>query len=160
MQVATQLRLDQFSAFQVRTCPDPQALGSALEHNRRVTGALLQLRFGEQVAGLPISDLWSACCELLLAAELVREGKLDHFVLDAEQIFELSYAGELLYCIFSREHVFAVLSEEFAASLERVLGDIFAATSCPRLMEIGAAWGAAAIRALPYSSRFSESELI
>ena len=91
---------------------------------------------------------------------LKREGKLDHFVLDAEQIFELSYAGELLYCIFSREHVFAVLREEFAASLEQAVREIFAATSCPRLMEIGAAWGASAIRALPYASRFSESGLI
>lgn len=158
--MATQLRLDHFSSFEVRTSPGPAALGCALERNRRVAGAVFHLCFGEQVAGLPISDLWSACCELLLAAELVREGKLDHFVLDAEQIFELSYAGELLYCIFSREHVFAVLREEFAASLEQAVREIFAATSCPRLMEIGAAWGASAIRALPYASRFSESELI
>jgi hypothetical protein len=158
--VATQLRLDQFSPFEVRTSPGAEALGQALETNRRVAGALLQLRFGEKVAGLPISDLWSACCELLLAAQLVREGKLDHFVLDAEQIFELSYAGELLYCIFSREHVFAVSREEFAASLERAIEDILEATSCPRLMRIGAAWGASAIRALPYSFRFSDSELI
>jgi hypothetical protein len=158
--MATQLRLDQFAPFEVRTWPDPEALGRALETNHPVPGAVLQLRFGEQVAGLAISDLWSACCELVLDAELVREGRLDHFVLDVEQICDLSYAGELLFCIFSREHVFAVSREEFAAALEHVVEEIFASTSCPRLMQIGAGWGASAIRALPYSVRFSDSELI
>jgi hypothetical protein len=158
--MATQLRLDQFSPFEVRTWPDALALGGALQANRQIAGAVLQLRFGDRVAGLPIPDLWSACCELLLAAELVREGRLDHFVLDVEQIFELSYAGELLFCIFSREHVFAVSRDGFAASLERLVHEIFAATSCPRLMDIAARWGAAAIRGLPYSVRFSDSELI
>jgi hypothetical protein len=158
--VATQLLLDQLSPFEVRTCPGPDVLGRALENNRHVPGATLQLRFGNQVAGLPISDLWSACCELLLDAELLRERKLDHFVLDAEQIFDLSYAGELLYCSFSREHVFAVSRDELAASLERLVGELLGATSCPRLAQLGAEWGASAIRGLPYSSRFSDSALV
>lgn len=158
--MATQLFVDQLSPFEVRTCPGPEVLGRAIENNRRVAGAILQLRFGDQVAGFPIPDLWSACCELLLDAELVRERKLDHFVLDAEQIFELSYAGELLYCSFSREHVFAVSRGEFAASLDHLVDRILGATSSPRLMHVGAEWGAAAIRGLPYSSRFSDSELV
>jgi hypothetical protein len=135
-------------------------LGRALENNRHVPGATLQLRFGKQVAGLPISDLWSACCELLLEAQLVRQRKLDHFVLDVEQIFDLAYAGELLYCSFSREHVFAVSRDELAGSLERLVSEILGATSCPRLMHVGAVWGASAIRGLPYSSRFSETALV
>ena len=158
--MATQLRHDQFSPFEVRIWPGPQVLGRALENNQSVAGAILQLRFGDQTAGRAISDLWSACCELLLDAELVREGKLDHFVLDVEQIFRLSYAGEFLYCIFSREHVFTVSRDEFAASLEHVVRRILDATSYPRLMHIGAGWGAAAIRSLPYSFRFSDSELV
>ena len=158
--MATQLRLDQASSFEVRTCPDPESLGRALENNEQVPGAVLQLRFGDEVAGLAVSDLWSACCELRLQAELVREGKLDHFVLDAEQIFELSYAGDLLYCTFSREHVFAVLRQQFAASLEHAVQAILGGTSCPRLMHIGAGWGASAIRGLPYAFRFSDSELV
>jgi hypothetical protein len=156
--MATQLR-DEVSAFEVRTCPSPRALGEALERKSRQVEAVLQLRFGEQIAGLAISDLWSACCELLLEAQLVREAKLDHFVLDVEQVFELTYDGDLLRCVFSREHAFAVPRESFAAALEQVVEDIFAATSCPRLMHIAATWSASAIRAQPYSYRFSDSLL-
>jgi hypothetical protein len=157
--MATQLQHQGASEFEVRTCPSAAALGQAIEKNAPLCGALLQLRFGHQVAGLPISDLWSACCELLLEAQLVREGRLDHFVLDVEQIFELSYSGDLLFCIFSCEHVFAVDRDAFAASLEHAVEEIFAATTCPSLMNIAARWGASALRALPYSYRFSESVL-
>ena len=158
--MATRLRSDQYSPFEVRTWPGPEALGRAMENNRPVPGAVLQLRFGAKAAGLAIADLWSASCELLLNAELVREGRLDHFVLDAEQIFELSYAGDLLFCIFSREHVFTVLRAEFASALEDVVEEIFAGTSWPRLMQVAAGWGASAIRGLPYSFRFSDKGLI
>lgn len=158
--MATQLRLDEFLPFQARSWPAPEALGRAVERNERVPGALLQLSFGGQVAGLAISDIWSACCELLLNAQLVREGMLDHFVLDAEQIFDLSYAGELLFCTFSCEHVFTVSREDFASSLEQLVDGIFAATASPGVMRIGAQWGASAIRGLPYAIRFSGSDLI
>jgi hypothetical protein len=157
--MATQLQLEGLSSFEVRTWPSAAEFGRALESNVRLPGALLQLRFGDQVAGLPVSDLWSACCELLLEAQLVREGRLDHFVLDVEQIFELTYSGDLLFCIFSREHVFAVDRESFAASLEHVVEEVFSATTCPRLMHIAARWGASALRGLPYSYRFSDSVL-
>jgi hypothetical protein len=157
--MVTQLRVEDLLDFEVRTSPSAAELGRSLENNARLSGSLLQLRFGERVAGLPISDLWSACCELLLEAQLVREGRLDHFVLDIEQIFELAYSGELLFCIFSRELVFAVEREPFAAALEHVVEDIFAATTCPRLMHIAARWSASALRALPYSFRFSDSVL-
>lgn len=157
--MATQLRLDQATSFEIRTSPPPSDLGRALQDNVRRADAHLQFCFGDRAAGLAIEDLWSACCELLLNAQLVREAKLDHFVLDVEQIFELSYAGDLLFCIFSREHVFAVSREEFAASLEHVVEQIFAATTCPRLMWIAARWGASSIRCLPYSCRFSDSVL-
>jgi hypothetical protein len=157
--MATQLRLDQLSHFELRIWPPPAELGAALQSNVRVPGCFLQLRFDKQAAGFAIPDLWSACCELLLDAQLVREARLDHFVLDVEQIFELSYLGDLLFCIFSKEHVFAVSREEFAAALEHVVGEIFAATTCPRLMHIAASWSASAIRSQPYSYRFSDSVL-
>jgi hypothetical protein len=157
--MVTQLRLEGLSDFEVRTWPSAAELGRALESNARIDGALLQMRFGDQVAGLPISDLWSACCELLLEAELARDGRLNHFVLDVEQIFEPSYSGDLLFCTFSREHVFAVDRARFAAALEQTVEDIFAATTCPRLMRIAASWGASALRALPYSFRFSDCVL-
>jgi hypothetical protein len=121
--------------------------------------ASLQLRFGDRVAGLAISDLWSACCELLLQASLVREGRLDHFVLDVEQVFELSNAGDHVFCVFSPEHVFVVSRQELADSLEQAVAEVFEHTACPGLMLVAASWGASSIRALPYAFRFSESAL-
>lgn len=118
---------------------------------------LLALHFGDEVARLPISDLWSACCELLLQAQLVREGNLDHFVFDVERIFDIAYDGELMLCVFSREHAFAVSRNRFAASIYHVVEQIFAGTSCPRIMHVGAIWGASSIRSQPYHYRFSES---
>ena len=157
--MSTQLRLDEPSKFRVRTWPSAREIGRALEQNVRIAGSVLQLRFGDQIASLAISDPWSTCCELLLEAQLVREGKLDRFVLDVEQIFDLSYDGGIVLCTFSREHVFAVGREEFAASLELVVAEIFEGTTCPRLMRIAAGWGASDIRAQPYSYRFSDSLL-
>jgi hypothetical protein len=61
--------------------------------------------------------------------------------------------------MFSQEHLFAVSKEGFAAALEHVVDEIFDSTSCPRLMRIAAGWGAAAIRAQPYSAKFSDSVL-
>ena len=152
-------RFDRLLPFVVRTSPSPEALGRSLESNGRIESMQLQLHFGEQVAKVAISDAWSACCELLLQAQLVREGRLDHFIVDVEQIFDLAYDDDHLLCIFSQEHLFAVSREEFAASLERVVDEIFAATRCPKLMRVAAGWGASAIRAQPYSWRFSESVL-
>lgn len=152
--------LDQAAAFAIRVSPDPIALGKALESNHALGGTYLQLRFGDQAAGFPIADLWSACCELLLEAQLAREEKLDHFVIDAERIFEICYSGDLLICMFSREHVFAVPKAEFAAALDHVVDQIFAGTSCPRLMRVAARWGASTLRALPYAARFTGSTLV
>ena len=58
------------------------------------------------------------------------------------------------------EHVFAVSREDFASALEDVVEQIFSGTSCPQLMHVAARWGASAIRALPYSYRFSDSLLM
>jgi hypothetical protein len=150
----------ELTKFEVTTSPPPRELGRALEKNARVGKAVLRLRFGELAAGLPISDLWSACCELLLQAQLVREGKLDRFVLDVEHVFDVLCAEKLVLCRFSAEHVFAVDREGFASSLENVVDQIFSGTSCPQLMHIAARWGASAIRAQPYSFRFSDSVLM
>src|SRR3954471_18261641 len=107
----------ELSPFEVQTSPPPAELGRALENRGKVGRPVLRLRFGERVAGLPISDVWSACCELLLEAELVRERKLNRFVLDLEHVFDVSCAGDVVLCRFSPEHVFAVSREEFASSL-------------------------------------------
>jgi hypothetical protein len=157
--LATHLRAEQCSLFDARTSPCPAELGRALEHNVPVPGALLQLCFGERTASLAIPDLWSACCELLLQAQLAREARLDRFVIDAEEIFELSYSGDLILCVFSKEHVFAVSRSGFPNSLEQLVDGIFAATACPQLMRIAAAWGASALRGPPYAFRFSASML-
>jgi hypothetical protein len=148
------------SSFEVQTRPAPAELGRALEQQIAPIQPVLQLRFGESTAGLPISDVWSACCELLLEAELVREGRLDRFVLDVEHVFDVLCTDKLVLCRFSSEHVFAVAREDFAAALERVVEQILSGTSCPPVMLIGARWGAAAIRARPYSHRFSDSMLM
>lgn len=152
-------RFDHLLPFEVRTWPSAADLGRALENNTRIAGMQLRLEFGAEVARIAIADLWSTCCELLLEAQLVRESKLDHFILDVEQIFDLAYDDDQLLCIFSQEHLFAVSREGFAAALENAVDEIFAATSCPGLMRIAAGWRASAIRAQPYSSRFSDSVL-
>lgn len=144
-------------AFDASTSPEPAQLGRALEAKSPVRGAVLELHFGDQVARLPISDLWSCCCELLFQSELVREARLDHFIVDVERIFDVTYDGDRLLCAFSREHVFTVSRIRFADALEHLVESIFAGTTCPGLMRAGAAWGAASIRSQPYYYRFSES---
>ena len=146
--------------FAVQTSPTPAELGRALESKTKIGNPVLQLRFGEVAAGLPISDVWSACCELLLEAQLVRERRLNRFVLDLEHVFDVSCAGSVVLCRFSSEHVFAVSRDDFASALEDVVDRIFSGTSCPRLMHVAARWGASALRALPYSYRFSDSLLM
>jgi hypothetical protein len=148
------------SPFMVQTSPAPAELGRALESKRNIGNPVLQLRFGDDAAGLPISDVWSACCELLLEAQLVRERRLNRFVLDLEHVFDVSCAGSVVLCRFSSEHVFAVPRDDFASALEGVVDRIFSGTSCPRLMHVAARWGASALRALPYSYRFSDSLLM
>jgi hypothetical protein len=150
----------ELSPFEALTSPAPAELGLALETNERIGKAVLRLRFGGVVAGLPITDVWSACCELLLQAQLVRERKLNRFVLDLEHVFDVSCAGNVILCRFSAEHVFAVSPEEFASSLEGIVAQIFSGTSCPDVMRVAARWGASTIRALPYSYRFSDSLLM
>jgi hypothetical protein len=146
--------------FEVTTSPQPSELGRALEQNSHIGDATLRLRFGDLATGLPISDLWSACCELILQAELVREEKLDRFVLDVDHVFDISYAEDAILCRFSRDHLFAVLRTEFASSLDRVVDEILAGTTNPAVMRIAAGWGASSIRAQPYSFRFSDSLLM
>src|SRR5438445_5600883 len=148
------------SPFEVQTRPPPAELGRLLERKERASQPILRLRFGDVTAGLPIRDVWSACCELLLEAELVREGRLDRFVLDVENVFDVLCTDKLVLCRFSSEHVFAVARDDFASALERVVEQILSGTSCPPVMLIGARWGAAAIRARPYSHRFSDSMLM
>src|SRR2546430_9606689 len=149
-----QLQSLDLSPFEVQTRPPPAELGRLVESKGRAGHPILRLRFGDLTAGLPIRDVWSACCELLLAAQLVREGKLDRFVLDLEHVFDVSCAKGVVLCRFSSEILFAVSSDDFAASLEQVVARIFSGTSCPQLMDIAARWGASAIRSLPYSYRF------
>jgi hypothetical protein len=155
--IATRLRFDAPQPFAIQTSPPAAELGRLLETSGRTGDA--QLGFGDRVAGIAISDLWSTCCELLLQAQLVRERKLDHFVLDVEQIFELIYEGDCVLCVFSTELAFVVDRAQLASAFEQAAEEIFAGTSCPRLMQIAASWGAFAIRGLPYAARFSESAL-
>jgi hypothetical protein len=158
--MSTQPHVDPHVSFSATTSPAPAALGRSLEQRGGIIGRpLLQLRFGSRVAALSVTDVWSACCELLLAADLVRERKLDRFVLDVEPVFQIEYARDSILCVFSPEHVFPVRTEEFAAGLEQVVDEILAGTSCPRVMHVAASWGASEIRALPYSARFSDSLL-
>src|SRR5437764_8551582 len=125
-----QLQSLDLSPFEVQTRPPPAELGRLLESKERATQPVLRLRFGELTAGLPIRDVWSACCELLLAAELVREGRLNRFVLDVEHVFDVSCSGRVALCRFSSEHVFAVSREEFPSALERMVGQIRSGTCC------------------------------
>ena len=155
-----QLQSLDLSPFEVQTRPPPAELGRLLESKERASQPILRLCFGDLTAGLPIRDVWSACCELLLAAELVREGRLNRFVLDVEHVFDVSCSGSVILCRFSSEHVFAVSREEFASALDRVVEQILSGTSCPSVMLIAARWAASTIRARPYSYRFSDSLLM
>lgn len=152
----TQLQWDRLATFRAETRPAPAELGKALERNALPTQARLCLSFGDRIAGIPISDLWSVCCELLLQAQLVREGRLHRFVIDLEHVFDVACMRSVILCRFSPEHVFVVDKEEFAASLEELVGGIFAGTHCPSVMQIAADWAASEIRARPYAHRFSD----
>lgn len=147
-------------SFRIETQPPPAELGRSLETSECPIRPVLRLRFGEVAAGLRIRDVWSACCELLLAAELAREKRLDRFVLDVEHVFDVSCATSVVLCRFSNEHVFAVSRDEFAQALEEIVKEILSGTSCPGVMLIAARWGASAIRARPYSYKFSDSLLM
>jgi hypothetical protein len=157
--MSTQLQVERLALFRAETSPAPSELGKTLERSGATQFARLQLHFGERVAAIPISDLWSACCELVLQAQLVREGRLNRFVIDVEHVFDVSCAPRAVLCRFSPEHVFVVARDQFAAALDDLVERIFSGTSCPRLMHIAARWGASAIRAQPYSHRFSNSLL-
>src|SRR5438270_13274620 len=117
------------SPFIAQTTPAPAQLGRALESKASIEHPVLQLRFGEVTAGLPISDVWSACCELLLEAQLVRERRLNRFVLDLEHVFDVSCAGSVVLCRFSPEHVFAVSCDAFASAPEEVVDKSFSGIS-------------------------------
>jgi hypothetical protein len=52
-----------------------------------------------------------------------------------------------MLCVFSPEQRFPVRIDVFAQSLERVVEEILAGTSCLAVMQIAAAWGASEIRA-------------
>lgn len=150
------LQWDRLTTFRAETSPAPSELGRALERNIIPAHTRLCLSFGDRVAGIPISDLWSACCELLLQAQLVREGWLHRFVLDLEHVFDVSCMRGVILCRFSPEHVFVVEKEEFAASLDDVVQRIFAGTHCPSVVQIAAEWAASEIRARPYAHRFTD----
>lgn len=136
------------------TTPSADQLGKALEAKARQEFCL-HFGFGANVASEQIPDVWSACCELRLQSELVRSRQLTHFVLDARELFDTSYDGDLLICSYSPEHVFPVRLEEFAASIDRLLGDVARATTYPKLTDIAIERRASLIRAQPYFYRFS-----
>ena len=58
------LRSLDVSSFEVQTRPPPAELGRLLQSKGCVVQPVLQLRFGDLSAGLPIRDVWAACCEL------------------------------------------------------------------------------------------------
>jgi hypothetical protein len=140
--------------FGLGTTPSPEKLGKALEE-RASFDFCLHLGFGANVASEQIPDVWSACCELRLQSQLVRERQLTHFVIDARELFDATYADDLVICSYSREHVFPVRLEEFASSIDGLIADIARATSYPRLTDIAIERGASLIRAQPYFYRFS-----
>jgi hypothetical protein len=140
--------------FELGTTPSPEKLGKALEEQASFEFCL-HFGFGDNVASEQIPDVWSACCELRLQSQLVRERNLTHFVVDARELFDASYADDLVICTYSIEHVFPVRLEEFASSIDGLLADIARATTYPRLTDIAIDRGASLIRAQPYFYRFS-----
>jgi hypothetical protein len=148
------------SPFSAWTTPAPELLGKSLADPSHPVPALLHLSFGDAVAHVEFDDVWSTCCVLLLQADLVREKKLNHFVIDVEQLFAISYRGDLLVCRWSIDHVFTVRAEAFAKSLELVATKILGAASSPAVMSLRARSNAWLIRGQPYSSKFSRAWLI
>ena len=140
--------------FELWTTPAVDELGKALETQARLEFCL-HFGFGPSIASEQIPDVWSACCELRLQAELVRSRELIHFVLDAKELFDVSYDGDLVICRYSAEHVFPVRLEDFASAIDRLLADVTRATTFPRLTEIAIESRAGLIRGQPYFYRFS-----
>ena len=148
------------SPFSAWTTPEPEWLGQSLSRLTHPGPALLHLSFGDAVAHVEFDDVWSTCCILFLQADLVRERKLSHFVIDVEQLFATSYRRDLLVCRWSPEHVFTVRAEAFAASIESVASRIIGGTRSPAVITVRARSNAWLMRAQPYSHRFSRVSLI
>jgi hypothetical protein len=143
--------------FELGTTPSPEKLGKALEDRASSFEFCLHFGFGANVASEQIPEVWSACCELRLQSQLIRQRQLTHFVVDARELFDASYDDDLLICSYSIEHLFPVRLEEFASSIDGLLADIVRSTSYPRLMDIAIERGASLIRAQPYFYRFSDA---
>lgn len=140
--------------FTLWTTPSADRLGQILEAQAS-REFCLHFGFGSSIASEQVPDVWSACCELRLQSELVRSQQLTHFVLDARDLFDVAYDGDLVICRYSKEHVFPVRLEEFALAIDGFLANVARATTYPRLTEIAIERRAALIRGQPYFYRFS-----
>jgi hypothetical protein len=79
-----------------------------------------------------VKDVWAACCEIYLQAQLIRQAHLHSFSLDGVRLFDISYVDDALVCQWSVEHVFVVEKEDFATSCETLVQQVLAETSDPR----------------------------
>jgi len=93
------------------------------------TEAVVLFCFGSATASQRVRDVWTACCEIYLQAQLARRGQPHWFSLLGEQLFEIFYVDRALVCTWSPEHVFAVDQGEFACSCETLVEQVVAETS-------------------------------
>lgn len=114
--------------FQVRLNPSAPEIGR-LRKQGTATSAVFLFSFADATASHRVKDVWTACCEIYLQAQLARSAELHSFYLDDEQLFEMAYVDDAIICSWSPEHVFAVKRAEFVASIETLVEQVLAGVS-------------------------------
>lgn len=126
--------------FRLNVRPSASELGRACEQDARAAAVFL-FRFGDATASHRVDNVWVACCEIFLQAQLVRQAQLHSFSLNGEQLFEISYFNDAAVCSWSPEHVFAVDKREAVDAFESFVQQVLAASSdhrCEHFVHLGA----------------------
>lgn len=88
--------------------------------------AVFLFSFGEATASHRVNDVWTACCELYLQAQLVEQSNLRSLRLAGEELFTVKYVGDVVVCTWSSQHVFAVPKGKLVMSFESLIDQVLA----------------------------------
>ena len=111
--------------FRLALKPSAVEIGRICATGKRVE-AIFLFSFGEATASHRVDDVWTACCEMYLQAQLAEQSDLQSFRLAGEELFTLRHEGDVVVCSWSRHHIFAVQKREFVRSLESLIDQVLA----------------------------------
>jgi hypothetical protein len=107
-------------AFKLSVKAPPSDLRSPWDEDAPAS-AVLRFSFGDLTASQLVGDIWLACCEIYLQAQLAKQSRLDGFYLNGEQLFTIAYFDDVVLCSWSRDHMFAVKQRELVDSFEALV---------------------------------------